>query len=299
MKRLTSQERGIFPSLRHLCQWLIKRQLFSRFLGLAGLNLLALAVCAQSVGINATGTTPDPSAMLDVQATDKGMLLPRMNTAQRDAITNPGDGLMIYNLDDSCFNYYSGSQWILDCGVTRELQSVIPRSFGTPGIERGYQIAVDVEGNRYISGEYNRPFVLGGTLLPYQGVFDDIFLTKLSPSGEILWALAISSPNRDFLGDLKLDAQGNVFLIGDFQGTLNLGSDTLTSGGDSDIFAAKISPSGQIIWSLNSGGAGSQRGAGIDIDPAGNVYLAGSFSGTAQFGPTGTLPLLSSNAGSS
>ncbi|MEM6346034.1 MAG: tail fiber domain-containing protein [Bacteroidota bacterium] len=262
------------------------------------LSTLAFALFSQSVGINPTGNNPDPSAMLDVQAIDKGMLLPRMTTSQRDAITNPAEGLMIYNLDDSCFNYYAGSQWILDCGATRELQSVRPRSFGSPGVERGYQIAVDVEGNRYISGEYNGPISLGSTQLLHQGE-EDIFLTKLNPRGEILWALSIRSPNRDFLEDLKLDAQGNAFVIGDFRDTLILGSDTLTNGGDNDVFAAKISPSGQIIWSLNAGGAGSQDGAGIDIDPAGNVYLAGSFSGTAQFGPTGTLPLLSSNAGSS
>ncbi|MEM6348954.1 MAG: hypothetical protein AAF927_34025, partial [Bacteroidota bacterium] len=78
---------------------------------------LSMGLFAQSVGINPNGSTPDPSAMLDVQATDRGLLIPRMTTAQRGSITSPAEGLMIYNLDDSCFNYYVGNRWIKDCGT--------------------------------------------------------------------------------------------------------------------------------------------------------------------------------------
>lgn len=55
--------------------------------------------------------TPDPSAILDVQSTTGGLLMPRMNTTQRDAIASPQEGLFIYNLDSSCFQYYKGTQW--------------------------------------------------------------------------------------------------------------------------------------------------------------------------------------------
>ena len=50
--------------------------------------------CSQTV---IGGNTPDPSAMLDVQSTEKGVLFPRMTTVQRNAIASPGTGLMIYN----------------------------------------------------------------------------------------------------------------------------------------------------------------------------------------------------------
>ena len=50
--------------------------------------LFTLSLSAQ-VSINNTGTAPDSSAMLDVQSTDKGMLMPRLSTAQRDSIANP------------------------------------------------------------------------------------------------------------------------------------------------------------------------------------------------------------------
>jgi hypothetical protein len=60
---------------------------------------------SQSVGIGTT--VPDSSAMLDVKSTSKGLLMPRMTTAQRNAIANPKNGLMVYNLDSSGFQHFS------------------------------------------------------------------------------------------------------------------------------------------------------------------------------------------------
>ena len=53
--------------------------------------------------------TINNSALLSLNATDKGLLIPRMTTAQRDAISLPATGLMIYNTSTSSFNYYNGS----------------------------------------------------------------------------------------------------------------------------------------------------------------------------------------------
>ncbi|WP_258540436.1 hypothetical protein [Parvicella tangerina] len=67
---------------------------------------------AQNVGINATGAIPDNSAMLDVQSTDKGMLIPRMTTAQRTAIGTPATGLEVYDTSTGTFWYYNGTVWV-------------------------------------------------------------------------------------------------------------------------------------------------------------------------------------------
>ena len=63
-----------------------------------GLLMPALLVHGQ-VAINATNTPPNGSAMLDVGSTTKGILIPSMTQAQRDAIPNPATGLLIYQLD--------------------------------------------------------------------------------------------------------------------------------------------------------------------------------------------------------
>jgi hypothetical protein len=63
------------------------------------------------IGINSSGSNPDPSAMLDVQSTSKGMLIPRMTTAQRDAITSPTQSLLIYNTTNKCLEVWENAQW--------------------------------------------------------------------------------------------------------------------------------------------------------------------------------------------
>lgn len=62
------------------------------------------------VGINTT--TPDPSSMLDIQSTAKGLLIPRMTLTDRNNIPSPAQGLMVYQTDNTPgFYYYNGSTW--------------------------------------------------------------------------------------------------------------------------------------------------------------------------------------------
>lgn len=74
--------------------------------------LLFNIICnAQSIGIGTA--TPNASAQLDVASTTKGLLAPRMTFVQRNAITTPATGLLIYQTDFSAgFYYYNGSVWI-------------------------------------------------------------------------------------------------------------------------------------------------------------------------------------------
>ena len=74
------------------------------------LLLIAFAVQSQ-VAVNTDGSSANSSAMLDVKSTDKGMLIPRMTIAQRDGITNPVQGLIVYITNDNSFYYYNSSSW--------------------------------------------------------------------------------------------------------------------------------------------------------------------------------------------
>lgn len=76
---------------------------------------ISLTGTGQSIGI---GTDyPDAQAILDIYSTNRGILIPRMTTSQRDVNITPllnttDEGLFIYNLDDSAFNYWDGTQWV-------------------------------------------------------------------------------------------------------------------------------------------------------------------------------------------
>jgi uncharacterized protein (TIGR02145 family) len=82
--------------------------------------LLALSVVlatslASHAQVGIGTSTPNASAELDVSSTTKGFLPPRLTAAQRDAITSPAVGLVIFNTSTNCLNFYNGA-WFETCG---------------------------------------------------------------------------------------------------------------------------------------------------------------------------------------
>lgn len=64
-----------------------------------------------SIGINTDGSSPAPSAILDVKSINKGLLVPRMTSAQRTAITSPATGLLVFDNTTGTFWYHNGTTW--------------------------------------------------------------------------------------------------------------------------------------------------------------------------------------------
>lgn len=69
------------------------------------------SLSAQSVAINEDGTAADPSAMLDVQSATKGLLAPRMTTAEKTAIDPAAVGLIVFDTDLNNYYFYNGANW--------------------------------------------------------------------------------------------------------------------------------------------------------------------------------------------
>jgi hypothetical protein len=93
--------------------------------------VLSLVSSSQNIfpssGAAGIGTTsPHPSSLLDIKSTNKGLLIPRMTKAQRNAISSPATGLMIYQTDiDPTVYWYNGTQWISLWGAARNLSNLI------------------------------------------------------------------------------------------------------------------------------------------------------------------------------
>jgi hypothetical protein len=98
----------------------MKKLIFSALIAIG----VGSAVQAQSVAINTDGSAADNSAILDVKATDKGVLIPRMLDTDRTGITNPATGLIVYQTNGTAGFYYNAGtpavpSWIrLSDGVT-------------------------------------------------------------------------------------------------------------------------------------------------------------------------------------
>jgi len=120
------------------------------------LILISISAFCQNggVGVNANGAPPDPSAALDINYINKGLLFPRLTTAQRDAIVNPANGLHIYNTDCGVDNYFNGTLWIpIGIGGASALQQPsisLPSGYACPFSVANFSVTPIPDATNYI-----------------------------------------------------------------------------------------------------------------------------------------------------
>ena len=98
------------------------------------------------------------------------------------------------------------------------------------------------------------------------------------------WMKGFGTAAADHLAGVAVDADGNIYVIGSFSGTLSIDGQTVTSLGNVDFYVAKMTPDGSVLW-LKSGGcaAADDQANAITIDGRGNVYVVGQSSNNASF----------------
>ena len=172
-------------------------------------------------------------------------------------------------------------------------------------VEGNYN-TTDINGNVYIVGVFNLiadfdPSISSANLM-YNGEYD-IFLAKYDILGNYLWAIGIGSTKYDKGTCVAVDSIGNVYITGYFQETVDFDPSAATAnltstGNGGNIFLAKYDVNGNYLWAKNIGGSGSGDGHSLVLDHTGNICLAGSFSGTLDFDPSGSTANLSSSGNS-
>ena len=143
----------------------------------------------------------------------------------------------------------------------------------------------DAAGNTYVTGKFSsQPSTFGNIALTSDGL-GDIFVAKQNANGQYLWATNAgnSTSGNDTSNGVAVDAAGNVFITGYFEGTAQFGTQSLTSAGGYDVFVAKLDgSSGQFLWAQQRGGSGYDRGNAIAIDPSGNLLVSGGFDAVSS-----------------
>jgi len=103
------------------------------------------------------------------------------------------------------------------------------------------------------------------------------------------WVKQMGGTGYDHGNSITTDANGNVYVTGDFSDTVDFdpgaGISNLMSVDGLDIFIQKLDANGNLLWVKQMGGTGNNRGNSIIADSMGNVYAAGIFSGTVDFDP--------------
>jgi hypothetical protein len=156
-----------------------------------------------------------------------------------------------------------------------------------PGVadfgKHGRGISVDSAGNSYVTGHF-------GTELGEAS----FFVAKYDASGVLLWAKEARNDgvNPSFAtgSSISVDSAGNSYATGRFGGSVTFGSGEvnqtiLTNAGFYDLFVAKYSSSGALLWVRRAGEAGAAvEGEGIAVDSTGNSHVTGNYDGSAIFG---------------
>jgi hypothetical protein len=174
------------------------------------------------------------------------------------------------------------------------------KRIGDLDFDKAYSITTDGAGNIYATGFFSGApdFDPGAGLFNITSETDDVFILKLDAMGNFGWAKKIGGANFDYAYSISIDASGNIFTTGEFQGTADFDPGTqsfnLTSTGAYDMFVSKLDASGNFIWAKNMGGTLSDRGQSIVSDGTGNTFVTGRFQGTSDFDPgASTLNLTS------
>jgi len=153
-------------------------------------------------------------------------------------------------------------------------------------------VIADTSGNYFVTGAFKSDtLTFNGTQLINAGAgLDDIFLLKYDNGGNLLWAQSAGTLDDEVAYSVATDVAGNCYLGGSFQGAnLTFGSTTLTNSfpGKLDLFVAKYSKTGGVLWARSTGGQYSDAANSITTDISGNTYVAGYFESTSiVFGPS-------------
>lgn len=223
---------------------------------------------AQTIGIGTNA--PNASAQLDVSSTTKGLLVPRMTTAQRTAIASPAKGLLVFDNDKNSFWFHNGTAW-------NNMTSV-------PAF----------------------PSAVGGQTLAYNGTqwLANDFLWNIGSQ------VSINEPNSYTTYRLNVvggaDNYDGIRSVGNFQGVYGTGSESGIVGfspAGTGVVGTSTNGRGMFANSTNGTGlyASSSGGVAVDVTSTNYIALRAVSSGpmaTIQVNNNGTGPALSATSNS-
>lgn len=142
-----------------------------------------------------------------------------------------------------------------------------------------------ISGCTYVTGSFTGAATFSATTL-YDLNLGDIFIAKIDPAGNWLWAVRAGGYYPDSGTDIAVSSDGSyIYVSGYFQGAADFGPFALSSNGYySDSFVAKLSSSGNWIWVAQAGGNGTGRAETLCLGSGGDIIVAGQCSAGTYFG---------------
>ncbi|MEZ4649341.1 MAG: T9SS type A sorting domain-containing protein [Candidatus Eisenbacteria bacterium] len=151
-------------------------------------------------------------------------------------------------------------------------------------------VETDPQGNIYIAGSFGgsiTPGIGGPTLTTSSNLNNDVFIAKLSPTGQHIWSAHGVGSDTEYVSDIDVLPSGAVVVVGStLSPTFGFGGTTNTNHGQIDGFGAYFSSTGTIGWQALWGGPAGDYATGVAFDTSSgtDAIVCGSFRGTVNFG---------------
>jgi hypothetical protein len=158
----------------------------------------------------------------------------------------------------------------------------------------GLSIATDASGNVVTTGRFSGNSIdfdpgAGTALITSGGGGQNVFVWKLNSAGDYQWAFQLSVQFTDQGQIVRTDAAGNIYIGGNMSDNCDYdpgaGSTIINGRGNLDGFVAKYTSAGAFVWARTFAGTDVDALYGLAVDAGQNVYVTGSFKGTADLNP--------------
>jgi hypothetical protein len=157
------------------------------------------------------------------------------------------------------------------------------KGYGSNQDETAFGIAADGAGNALVTGTYRSAALFGNCATPL-GQNDGFAMKLAAANGAELWCTPVKGNQSEIGRAIGADTSDNVVFAGEYDGSPTIGNTTLPSGGQSDVFVARLDTNGNKIWAAGFGNMGNQSLRALSVDGKGTVALAGFFDGSINFG---------------
>jgi hypothetical protein len=225
---------------------------------------------------------------------------------------NIGDGWGNTNMDPNGTNYLNviNGQWISALVKYDSNGSLVwIKNFGhqstnaQPGVEIK-SMKLSTSGDIYLTGIFSGTFDfdLGpNTFTLSSPIVYNAFVLKLDNNGDFSWVKSLNTTNGTDANQITLDANNDVIVAGTFSGTQDLdptlGTSTLTSQNNRDVYIIKLNASGNFLYAKNFGSA--YPAGPVITDASNNIYVTGRFhTSLGDFDPNAGVSMLTNNGGS-
>lgn len=159
-------------------------------------------------------------------------------------------------------------------------------AIGGSDVVSGTTIAVDLNGNVYVGGEYTKSIIVLDSEIISRGL-KDMFILKFSKEGQLSWIRTYGTKYNDYVNKIAIDSKDNMIVGGSFSDTsiqfenFSLFSTTIAGGGQ--FFLLKYNISGSLQWAKKAISNSSNFLLDLSIDYKDNVYIVGLFDLATYF----------------